>query len=426
MKKTAIMLFAAMGMMLASCSESTPAEEPKVDDAKEDNSSNSDLDDDPRFFEYSETDKQVLNGVNDFSFKLIDLISKNYEEAINKPDGNFVFSPVTESLMLAMLANAGDATLQTQLLNVLGVDNIHDLNATSAKMMRVLPSETSGGFLTIANSVWALPGSTITDDYMKILSEVYNAEYGIADFNTQQGIDLVNHWVATATKDKIRQILYRPSRDLEATWVSALTFEGEWYDKFDKSLTTDAEFFGTKEKSTVRMMHKTYSEGFAIQKPKYTIAKINFSGPADLFIVLPSENSDVDEVIESMEPSIFDTNFNIYKINLSLPQIDLATEMELNPVLSAMGVNPYNVKLANMQTPRSDGGKIIHFAEKSMLHIDEDGASAASVAYGGEVGSDGNVHIRPTIDMTVNRPFLFFFRNQRTGNIILAGRVCNL
>ena len=33
MKKTAIMLFAAMGMMFASCSESTPAEEPKVDDA---------------------------------------------------------------------------------------------------------------------------------------------------------------------------------------------------------------------------------------------------------------------------------------------------------------------------------------------------------------------------------------------------------
>ena len=423
------MLFAAMGMMLASCSESTPVEEPKVDDTQENNSSDNDLDGDPRFIEYSEADKAVLNGVNDFSFNLIGLISKYYNDAVGLDDGNFVFSPVTESLSLAMLANAGDATLQNQLLRALGTESLDELNSTSAKMMRTLPSETSGAFLTIANSVWALPGSTIADVYKTTLTDAYEAEYCTADFATQQGIDLINSWTANATNNKITMLLSRPSDQIYAIWISALTFEGEWMDKFDKTLTTDAEFFGTRGTSTVRMMHRFYEQSLVAQVDGYTMAHILFGGPAELYLIQPSKGIDIDEASSNMSSALWDKLYNNLKnakLNLSMPHLDITTDINFNPVLGAMGVDANNVNIENIQFQFPPLNKSLLFAQKSVLHIDEDGASAASVAHNRFTTDRDGQEVPPTIDMNLNRPFFFFFRNQMTGNIILAGRVCNL
>ena len=65
--------------------------------------------------------------------------------------------------------------------------------------------------------------------------------------------------------------------------------------------------------------------------------------------------------------------------------------------------------------------------QSAVVSFDEQGAEAASVTWSGMVSSPGPEETAPKeVEITFDRPFLFYITEARTGAILFAGAVRNL
>ena len=94
------------------------------------------------------------------------------------------------------------------------------------------------------------------------------------------------------------------------------------------------------------------------------------------------------------------------------------------PELKAMGIRAAFGQQADFSALVRDGSTNVSIDDvlhKAFVLVDEAGTEAAAVTH---VRAIAKSLSRPR-EFTVDRPFLFFIRNQRTGDLLFTGRVVN-
>ena len=115
------------------------------------------------------------------------------------------------------------------------------------------------------------------------------------------------------------------------------------------------------------------------------------------------------------------------KINLGLPKFNLTSEnKELNETLKALGIN--SIFNSGNQRLFSNGPSdlLCKTNQGASISIDEEGAEIAAVTSGGFICGAAPPPPMETIDITFDRPFLFFVTENSTNSVLLAGKVMNL
>jgi serpin B len=64
--------------------------------------------------------------------------------------------------------------------------------------------------------------------------------------------------------------------------------------------------------------------------------------------------------------------------------------------------------------------------QNTFTTVNEEGTIVAAITGIGEMTMGLSGESLPKVEVNVNRPFLFFVRNNVTGTILMAGRVCNI
>lgn len=358
---------------------------------------------------------KVNESLNNLS---LDLLGKS---AAAMPGENVSVSPVSAAICMGMIANSVDDYTASSIAEALGYGDLSTMNEVCNLLLRYLPYAGNGADLTLANSVWHDNTLPVLDSYVDNIGEIFGAEIFEADFAETSTVDLINSWCADHTNGMIDRIIDEIEVKRSVSWINALYFAGVWETPFDKSLTTTGKFAGIEGDSEVPMMHRKVS-GYYRYNENFESINLYFKGETTyLTLYLPREGVTLDGLLADMKSGACKSE--LAEIDLSLPRFSVESNVELREIIESMGVDFTRMALDPMGI--IEDGLLRTIRHKTVMQLDEDGAKAAAVTYGGWATSQ-----EPTepikVTMTFDRPFVYTITNRLTESCIMAGYVANL
>jgi serpin B len=380
--------------------------------------------------------KELVSGNNSFAL--------DFYHAMGG-EGNLFYSPYSISTALAMTyAGAVNETAQQMkdtLRFTLAQDRLHPaLNALNLDLSG--RTGTQNFELNIANSLWGQSDYLFLKSFLDVIAENYDTGLNRVDFkkSPEESRVVINNWVSEQTKEKINDLIPQGAIDewTRLVLVNAIYFNAKWQNPFKKESTYDDTFYladGSQIKTPT--MHSTsyfkYTEGDG-----YKAVELPYkSGNMSMVILLPDA-----EKFKAVETSLTADRLNeitakLKSINLilTMPKFRYTSDsVSLKKTLSDMGmpiafIYPY-ADFSGMDGIRCNSsdineclyiGDVIH---KAFISVDEAGTEAAAATAVIMVGGSSAPPPSPP-EMKINRPFIFFIRDMKTGAILFMGRIMN-
>ena len=360
----------------------------------------------------------------------------SFEDKINAQmpsDKNYMFSPLSIQMALAMAANGAAASSDTQ-KEILSALDINDLKTYNENTKNLIEKYSASDLLqlNVSNSIWINTDNTnqkFSKEYESLVKDVFGAT---SDTVTKDNaLEKINGWVSEKTKDKIPTIIGEDGTNFWAMLINAVYFKGRWQNEFNKNATSKDTFTDRNGKeSQIDFMHKTfyahYSDNNGIQiielpyltcENKYDengeyvgTNKLDFS--VSMYLMMSDNDFNPVDTLNNAE-------FSNEYIDLSMPKFNIEYNTQLNDILKNIGINrafEMNAEFGNM----FDSGNmwltdVIH---KTYINVDEEGTEAAAVT---AVGMGGSSLPPEPLKVDFNKPFTFVIRDNTSGNILFMG-----
>lgn len=373
--------------------------------------------------------KPYAERINKFSCNLFSKMSETSEN-------NTFISPISIYTVMAMLTNGAKGSTAAELTELLGVNDIKELNRVLKGYLKGCQDDDV--MICSANSVWIgnkLEKSADIDRlFVKPVKEFYDAQvYENVDFESQNTVDKANKWAYDKTNKTIDKVIELFPKDIVFMLMNAIYFNGKWTEPFDEEFTNDEYFDGTSNRKLVKMMHnggsyKYYSDDY------FNGLEMEY-GDGDYvmdLLMLSDDKKSTGDVWKSMTNdeqaaavNAFSTKADHREISeIQLPKIKIEyCNNNLKEVLKSMGVTKAfedSAEFGNI----GNMVKIDEIIHKSILNVDEESTEAAAVTLGLE---DGAAPISDVgITYIVDRPFILFIRDTKSGIILFAGEINNI
>lgn len=359
------------------------------------------------------------------------------------PEGNWVMSPYSARLCLAMLANGTKGETQAELLDALQIDDLDAFNQSVKELLETYDGYARIMSLDTANSIWLNQSwfdgkGAFLPDFVEKMDENYRAT--VEEVTNTDSVERVNAWVSEKTNDKIPTILTEDNREFVTALVNAVYFKAAWENEFSESRTDKADFKNADGSiDTVDMMHQTSGFGYyatpGIEALKMDYRKYAVDNPegdnweyfrdADfsMYLIKADQQIDVQALLDQAE-------FAYGDVDISVPKFKVEYGAALDDALQALGVKTdYDrdkADLTAMLDPSGlPGGQ--HFLDtvlqKAYIAIDEKGTEAAAVTAAMN-GAGAEPPSRPKLvrTFTTDSPFWFVIRDNANQEMLFVGR----
>lgn len=360
---------------------------------------------------------QVARANDDFDQHLLQAIES---EALGK---NVFLSSFSVSTALAMLMAGGKERTYTEIFNTLGYTDTHfsdeDINIGFQKMLNELnhPEKSMGNTLSVANSVAIQKNRQVLESYMNSVTTYFGSQVFVEDFSSATATDELNSWVSEKTHSKIPKLFDSPlSPDTAMVLLNAIYFKGIWEYKFEEKSTKSADFHVTKDQvESVSQMalrahlrYANFEDGQLLEIPYQNVTM-------SMFVFLPHENQQTRAISSALSVTNLDhrmQELNSNDVILHLPKFKIEGSYSLKPTLSKLGIQDAFTKAADFSN--IDGHKDLFVSEvvhKTFIEVNEEGSEAAA-ATGIVVREFASIDPPPRpVEFNVNRPFMFFIRD---------------
>jgi serpin B len=378
---------------------------------------------------------ELVGGNSAFAFDLYRLLK---EEAGKE---NLFYSPHSISLALAMTYAGARGETEQQIADTLHYtlpqDRLHPafnwLDLELASRGEGAEGKDDGGFrLNVANSTWGYKDHTFLPEYLDTLALNYGAGMRLVDFvGDPEGARVaINDWVSDETEERIKDIIPPGAIDEMTRLVlaNAIYFNAAWAEPFEEGQTQDGPFYLLDGgQVTVPMMHQTASFGYA-EGAGYQAVELPYDGrELSMVILLPAagEFESFEDSLDAGRVDAITSDLAYERVILTMPKFEVESSFSLGDALSEMGM-PLAFSM-DADFSGIDGmrdlyiGAVIH---KAFVSVDEAGTEAAAAT----------IVIMPAmaapdpeepIEVTIDRPFIFFIRDIETGAVLFVGRVMN-
>lgn len=373
---------------------------------------------------------QLITGNTQFA---IDLYRQNTSNV-----GNIIYSPYSFSLAMAMAYGGAAGNTAAEIADAfhftLPADDFHPAfnSVDLALLSRPFTNDETGKTLklTIANAFWGQTDYHFEDSYLDLLAVNYGAGIYLLDFFNQPEAcrQTINDWIDNKTEGLIKDAIGPNSITSGTRLVLAnvIYFYANWLKEFKKALTASAPFYladGTEV--TADTMHQTdYFKYYA--DADVTAIELPYAGnKMSMIIAMPAagnfaafESSITPSSLNSLISGMTSTN-----ISLAMPKFEIEFTMgEIKGKLTDMGMaDAFNSLLADFSG--ITGGRdllISDIIHKAVIKVEETGTEAAAVTV---IVMEALCIPEPPVEVSLNRPFLFFIRDMETGAILFMGRL---
>ena len=380
---------------------------------------------------------ELVRGNNAFAFDLY--------HAVSDGDGNLFYSPFSISQALAMTSAGARGETQRQMEATLHHRLPQgELHPAFNALDRTLASrgQAPGGTandtgeageyfrLNIANAIWGQDGYHFLPDFLDVLAANYEAGMMVVDFVAapEESRLRINDWVAEETAGKIKDLLPPGIIDESTRLVltNAIYFNASWLWQFNPR-DTEVRPFHLAGGATVSVPMMTETNGYGYARGDgYQAVDLPYSwGDLSMTILLPDEGN-LGAFEDSLDSEMLDQIIDAVvtdAVTITMPLFEFESELRLGDTLTEMGMPHAFSSVADFSG--MTGSRDLWISEvvhKAFVSVDEKGTEAAA-ATGvtmllGGFGED-------TIEVTVDRPFIFLIRDTGTGTILFLGRVSN-
>ena len=352
-------------------------------------------------------------------------------------DKNYMFSPLSIKMALALAANGAQGETKQQILDACGIKDLEEFNISSSSLIEKY-SRIDALRLDIANSVWINESRSkmqFSNIYKEKISKFYGAS---ADAVTNENAEqIINSWVNEKTNGKIPSIV--DSNDFWAYLVNAVYFKASWRDDFMIDATKKAEFTDRNgQVGKIDFMNDTkWLDYYENEDKSVRIAKLDYKNFVETF----DENGDwtgverYDDIDVSMylmlseneniaaAQAVRTADFESKYVRLSMPKFKIEFSTSLNDMLADIGIkrafNPQGENGAEFGPMFESGNMwITDTVHKTYISVDEHGTEAAAVT-GMSMGA-GSIMPEP-VEFVLNRPFSFIIRDNISDEILFMG-----
>ena len=366
-------------------------------------------------------------------------ISGNFETqlfVVMPTNENYMISPFSLRMALAMAANGAtaDSVSRSELLAALDIDDLDEFNRAASEFITTSNANEEVEF-NIANSIWfnedRFPGVEIgfRGSYERIIRDYFA---GIAENVTAEtAADIINSWISEQTRNRINDVvaeeMFGEDSEIIAVLVNAIYFKGDWANPFNENATRDEIFTDRNGIETmIPMMNMTRFFSYYENEYFQMLAKPYEDENIRMYFVLPRGD-------ERLPFSMFEDaigNMGHRDVRFRLPRF--RTEFlhdNLVEILQGMGVERAfevgHFDFWDMVYPTYVGGEplwvwIEEILQKTFIEVDEEGTEAAA-ATAIFMGARAASIPPPPIDFICDRPFIYFIRNDVTGDILFMG-----
>lgn len=361
----------------------------------------------------------VAESVTDFSWNL-------FREALAE-DGNVMVSPLSAHVALSMTMNgAGGETLAEMRQALAAGDmSLEDLNAGMSSWLTALAEKEGLAKWEVANSLWLRDGFESNKAFLETVKTFYQADARTLDFTKPESVETINGWVKDKTGGKIDSILDEIKDDVMMYLVNAVWFKADWSMPFKAAATAPGSFEAPSGTVETPFMNRLGAMD-VVDGPLGSGIVLPYTDPRFAFVaVLPREGTTPRELVASMDMAALKKLMDqrqSQQVQLALPKFESTFDVELTPMMRALGMNlAFDAGQADFSGMSASGAKDLFISaikHKTYIRVDEKGTEAAAVT-SVEVGATSMP--MEGLDMRFDRPFVYAVVDMENGMPLFLG-----
>lgn len=349
--------------------------------------------------------------------------------------GNLFFSPYSISSALAMTYAGARGKTAEQMAHTLRFELPADQTHAG---FRQLNADLRGGAnrpfeLSVANALWAQKGYEFAPPFVQLIRKDYGGALQTVDFKTapESACDTINRWVATETRDKIKDLIppgaINPQTRLVLT--NAIYFKSAWESEFAESATKPAPFTtGAGSKVQVPMMHAVRRTNYFENDSVQVLALPYQQNQLSLVAVLPKQAGGLAAVERDLSADRLAEwigKAKQYEVDTFVPRYKITAEFMLKDVLAPMGMAlAFSDKADFSGMTTQEPLQISQVIHKAFVDLNEKGTeAAAATAVTVKTLAMPLPQKLQRVTFRADHPFVFLIRENRTGSILFMGRL---
>uniref|UniRef100_A0A8C0HLA7 Serpin family F member 2 n=1 Tax=Buteo japonicus TaxID=224669 RepID=A0A8C0HLA7_9AVES len=355
--------------------------------------------------------QRLADGLMRFS---IDLLR---EVQLESNRTNVILSPFSIALALSHLALGAANQTEKHLLQAMHLESVPCLHHMLGTLCRRLAEST----LSLASRLYLQKGFEVKEKFLEDSEKFYEAKPMTLSGISEDDLIAINKWVKEATNGQIPTFLQQLPENTVMLLLNAIHFHGFWRSQFDANFTGPDVFHLDNEFVVpVEMMKaQKYSlSWFTLESQDIQVAKFPFKSNMSFVVIVPNQYTwNNSYVLENLPYEQLCKLFpREVPTTVKIPKIKLDYQLELNKVLSQMGLQELFTS-PNLQKIADEPLFVSSIQHQSALELKEDGveaSAATSVAISRSVSA-----------FSLDRPFIFVIFEDETGIPLFIGSVQN-
>jgi serpin B len=360
---------------------------------------------------------------------------------LRKRGGNLFFSPESIFSALAMTYAGARADTAAEMAKALHFTlQPRELHPAIGALLRDRNTAHDGYQLKKADALWVQTGYSLLPEFLKLTQDNYEAGLNQVDFKgaSEASRRAINLWVEQRTENKISELLQPRSlnSDTRLVLTNAIYFKGDWEERFKKEDTKNEDFrLSARRAIKAPLMHLTtgfnYSDAGSVQVLEIPYKNKELS----MIVLLPKAIEGLSAFEQSLTPANMQQLLGQLRpagtVIVTMPKFKMEAQFGLQDTLMVMGMKEAFDKkmadfsgLASRETMQREGNlSISAVIHKAYVDVNEEGTEAAAATAVGVIALAARP-TPPTI-FSVDHPFMFVIRDNRSRSILFIGRVTN-
>lgn len=391
------------------------------------------------------TDLQNLN-VGNMQFAT-DIYQKLSQDPENQGENIFI-SPLSISTAFGLAYAGSKGNTAQEMASVLQYNLPESrLHPAMKELLSLAEDQGKGQVFNTANALFIEKTTVLEPDYVAITNTYYNAADTRVNFKSapKTAINSINDWVKEKTRGLIPKTLTftKDTYKTRNIMVNTAYLKANWSRPFSEGLTEIGEFTTPSEAIKTPLMHLTSKLPYVKNKGYASVILPYQGGAMSMMVILPDRPDGLPKLEAKLTPEFIDIliedfkqdyeTAKPYKVELTLPKIDLSDDYKLGPSLKAMGMiqafsdsADFSGRIVAAKQPDGYSTKLGQVIHKTVLKVDEAGTEAAAVTAIDEIIITSAPRHKPKIvEFKADHPFLILIRHNETGAILFMGRINN-
>ena len=368
------------------------------------------------------------------STSAVKLLQKTMELE-EKPNENYLISPVSLQMALGMLATGsedGSATEKELMELLLPGENAKpgDLNQEMASLAGRMTSS-RGADWNVANSVWVNQDGHVklTENYISDVVSYYGTELYEAPFNSETVAE-INGWVNRNTRERIPEIVGELDPQTSVILLNAMAFDGTWSVPVPDSHVKEQADFTNADGSVSKVnMLQCEEDAYIRLAGGQGFLKWYEGGTYAFLGLLPPEGMTTGDYLQkilgdnsSLAEAIRDRDYNAI-VEAQFPEFRTEYGASMNDTLQALGVKKtftMEAEFGKMITEDSERIAVDQVVHKAMIEVDREGTKAAAAT---EIAvTEAALSEEPSrVQIILDRPFIYGIIDMTTGVPVFLG-----